>query len=607
MKRKTIAALLVIAMIMGLSAPAYAVDTPTEVPEQTQEQSQPQEPEHEQTPVVVSTLDELQVAIDAAEDGDTIAISKCIKVKNNSLVTDKGIVLVPADSSVGMLIEMGKDSQLSGFTFRTYMGAIIISNYEGGEIGITNCCFVGKENHFFFLVNIAGGTVQISDCVFKEGKDIALNISGSSTVTVERCNFTENTTIMQGAGIHNQGECYVIDSSFVNNTAGVGGGIYNVGKMEISGCTFSGNKSTDSVGQDVVSVGTLTILDEGSDTEGYYEETTGKKIALPLSTSTDAAKLIYLTTEQATEYFAPETEDEPELTPDPEQPEDEDADTDPDEPTEPDTPSDDPEDGGEDDDNPEQQPTQPPEDNNGNDDTPEQPTQPEEPEDDDNSGDDTNTPVEPSEPPQEDDDNEDDYNPPIYIRPPYRPSNPVLPEPEDPVEPQPTPTLVCGEATIDVSRSIILLGYGDGDLHEEDSLTRAQLATIICRLLEEESIAELSLDNGQHFTDVPADMWCYEYVQIIAKAGIVYGVGGGSYDPNGTVTWAQVLTVLSRFVPVQDYTLQYITYDGWALQSVQTAASLGWIEDSADFNPDAVISRGALVQLVNGILEQYRN
>ncbi len=180
------------------------------------------------------------------------------------------------------------------------------------------------------------------------------------------------------------------------------------------------------------------------------------------------------------------------------------------------------------------------------------------------------------------------------------------PEPEDPVEPEPTPTLVCGEAAIDVSRSIILLGYGDGDLHEEDRLTRAQLATIVCRLLDDESIEKLSTDNAQHFADVTANLWCYESVQIIAKAGIVCGVGGGNYDPNGTVTWAQVLTVLSRFVPVQDYTLQYITYDGWALSAVQTAASLGWIDDSAEFNPNAIISRGALAQLVNGILAEYR-
>lgn len=72
------------------------------------------------------------------------------------------------------------------------------------------------------------------------------------------------------------------------------------------------------------------------------------------------------------------------------------------------------------------------------------------------------------------------------------------------------------------------------------------------------------------------------------------------------MTWAQTITILSRFVEPQDYELQHIQYDGWAVDAVQTAVALGWIEDSAEFNPDAIISRGALVQLVNSVLEMYR-
>ena len=72
------------------------------------------------------------------------------------------------------------------------------------------------------------------------------------------------------------------------------------------------------------------------------------------------------------------------------------------------------------------------------------------------------------------------------------------------------------------------------------------------------------------------------------------------------MTWAQTITILSRFVEQQDYELQHIQYDGWALNAVQTAVALGWIEDSAEFNPDAIISRGELVQLVNSVLAMYQ-
>lgn len=199
--------------------------------------------------------------------------------------------------------------------------------------------------------------------------------------------------------------------------------------------------------------------------------------------------------------------------------------------------------------------------------------------------------------PTPDDSDNDDDTPPVSR--PSRPSRPAA------SKPKPTPALVCGNAVIDLSRSVVLQGYGDGLLHLEDSLTRAQMATILYRLLDEKSIAEYEAAEAA-FTDVPADMWCSRYVSTIANAGIVAGVGNGCFYPNDKLTWAQILTVLSRFTEPKACALQHIQYDGWAVEAVQTAVALGWIEDSADFAPNAIISRGEFVQLVNGVLTLYR-
>lgn len=202
-------------------------------------------------------------------------------------------------------------------------------------------------------------------------------------------------------------------------------------------------------------------------------------------------------------------------------------------------------------------------------------------------------------PTPDDSDNDDDDTPPVSR--PSRPSRPAVSKPK----PTPAPALVCGNAVIDLSRSVVLQGYGDGLLHLEDSLTRAQMATILYRLLEEKSIAEYEAAEAA-FTDVPADMWCSRYISTIAKAGIVAGVGNGCFYPNDKLTWAQILTVLSRFTEPKAYALQHIQYDGWAVEAVQTAVALGWIEDSADFAPNAIVSRGDFMQLVNGVLTLYR-
>ena len=203
---------------------------------------------------------------------------------------------------------------------------------------------------------------------------------------------------------------------------------------------------------------------------------------------------------------------------------------------------------------------------------------------------------EPTPTPDDSDEDEDDYTPPVS-----RPSRRSVSKQEQ----TPAPALVCGNAVIDLSRSVVLQGYGDGLPHLEDSLTRAQMAEILYRLLEEKSIAAYETEEAA-FTDVPADMWCCRSVSAIARAGIVAGVGNGCYYPNGKLTWAQILTVLSRFTEPKACALQHIQYDGWAVEAVQTAVALGWIEDSADFEPNAIISRGDFMQLVNGVLALYR-
>lgn len=158
---------------------------------------------------------------------------------------------------------------------------------------------------------------------------------------------------------------------------------------------------------------------------------------------------------------------------------------------------------------------------------------------------------------------------------------------------------------IDTSRTVVLLGYGDGLLHEDDPLTRAQLATIVYRLLDDDSIVKYS-NSAMAFSDVAANDWYAPYVRVIQAAGIVNGVGEGKYSPESYLTWSQIIAVLTRFVEPQEYTLRYINYHGWAEKAIQTAVANGWIADRADFIPDAVISRGELEQLINSVLVLYR-
>lgn len=363
--------------------------------------------------------------------------------------------------------------------------------------------------------------------------------------------------------------------------------------------------------------GIISILDEPIEGEGFYDLFTGEKVELPITELDDLSVLAYMADEQAAEYFADENhlgwfdvkadernglfdEDEDDLDK-----------IDPEKPTNPDIDdSNNTDDSTDNPDNEDREPVQPPTGEDEND-TPSQPTD----DSPDNPADTTpDTPQPPQKPSDGNNSGDDDYTPPVDYYPvyyPVRPSVTVKPTENDKPQEQPDtpapakPQLTCNGAVIDTSRTVVLLGYGDGLLHEGEPLTRAQLATIVFRLLDDASIARYS-NTQVAFTDVAADAWYAPYVNAIGMAGIVNGVGNGKYDPDGTVTWSQILAILSRFVEPQDYTLQHIQYSGWAVQAIQTAVANGWIADRASFTPDAVISRGQLEQLINGVLALYR-
>ena len=619
-------AILIVLMALMLVIPAYAAEGDPATDQSIQQ---------EQEPVVVATLEELQTAIDVAEDGDTIILSKKIILDNVSLICKKDITIKGiADSDC--FFSISGECELSGLKLFSDCSNLTFALIESGSnkvcnVKINGCQFIRNGNNDVFnstfLINIFSGNVEFKNCEFLNEESTTLSISSAATVNIENCFFTGTHTLFAGGAINNSGHLTINNTEIVDNSSGLGGAIYNDGSLTISSSIIRrniGKNEFDVVeGNDIYSRGVLTITDEQSADEGFYEETTGEKLALPLTDYTGIARLTYLTEEQAAEYFAPAPDDNngedtpPEQPQPPQQPGDQTGDDDttggeqpPQGPAQPpegegtDNP-DNPDSG---DQNAPQEPVQPPQDGNEDDptDTPSQPPQDDTP---DNPTDTTpNTPQPPQKPSDGGNGDYDDYTPPIDYRPSQRPTKPTeddTPQEQPDIPAITKPQLACNGAVIDTSRTVVLLGYGDGLPHEDDPLTRAQLATIIYRLLDDESVAKYS-NARLAFADVAADAWYTTSVKTIQAAGIVNGVGNGRYDPNGKVTWSQILAVLSRFVEQKEYTLQHIQYSGWAQEAIQTAVALNWIEDRADFTPDAVISRGELVQLVNSVLELYR-
>ena len=87
----------------------------------------------------------------------------------------------------------------------------------------------------------------------------------------------------------------------------------------------------------------------------------------------------------------------------------------------------------------------------------------------------------------------------------------------------------------------LLTGYEDGSFHPEQSMTRAEL----CSLLTQ-SLGLTTKKTASAYSDVSGSDWYFQCIHAAADAGLVEGRGDGSFDPQGTVTHEQLITILGR-------------------------------------------------------------
>ena len=559
-----------------------------------------------ETSNIVWTWEDLQNNIATANDGDTIYLmdSICFGEGEYCVGTpDKTLTLMFDSSLSGQmlfwttdntsavqfqnLILCGDNLQCTSVIYAEYgtpdirlenvsvcdFSCSIVPIFNCSTMQITGCDFArntGKESGHIYNKK---GSLSVVDSSFSEGigQSFGGAINSKSSLQVEASTFTGNSASFGGA-IYSTGECFISKSTLTgNNAKSDGGAICNgsSGDMRIVDCEIYGN-TADFSSDDIKNTKTISI--------NYTEELTD------IYTSTDRTPYGWVSdtvafrhgVEERIDYSLPLVsdaandgflmlrfafEDEIEI-----------------------------EDGSEEDNNTppetdgdiEDIPTDTPDDNTDT-------TPPEQEED--NPG--TSTPPEDdsdTEPiiPDNGNDTEDTENNEGEEDTPTQNDRPTRPRPSRPIIIVTTPTepetvFSCNGAILDTSVPLALAGYGDGLLHEEDPLTRAQAAQLLYRLLTKESRETLyRTDNG--FNDVAPTAWYNEAVSTIANAGIVVGYGE-SYHPDDNLTWAQLLTILSRFVEQEsDIALERISAaNHWAYHSIKTAVYHGWIEDTAAF------------------------
>jgi len=86
----------------------------------------------------------------------------------------------------------------------------------------------------------------------------------------------------------------------------------------------------------------------------------------------------------------------------------------------------------------------------------------------------------------------------------------------------------------------VLNGYADGTIKPSQSVSRAEFSKMLYMA------TGMTTELSAGFLDVPTTHWAQEYIHTLAAKGIVQGKGQDRFDPNGTITIGELVTILSR-------------------------------------------------------------
>jgi len=184
-----------------------------------------------------------------------------------------------------------------------------------------------------------------------------------------------------------------------------------------------------------------------------------------------------------------------------------------------------------------------------------------------------------------------------------KPGSPVVPPAVPPIT-EPVPEELRQKKHIPY-----IYGYPDGTVRPDANITRAEVAAIFYRLLEDDV-------RNKHYTlacdypDVPMGAWYRAEVATMTNMGVLKGYPDGTFRPDDNITRAELAAIVSRFVD-QGWERGSKTkftdiQNHWAKAEIHSIEDKNWIigYPDATFRPDNYITRAETVTIVNRVLHR---
>ena len=152
----------------------------------------------------------------------------------------------------------------------------------------------------------------------------------------------------------------------------------------------------------------------------------------------------------------------------------------------------------------------------------------------------------------------------------------------------------------------IIGGYEDGSYHPERNIKRSEITKMICVALNGGKEPNVSTNVTPTFNDVRGTnaAWAEGYIESCVAQGIISGVGGGRFSPNGNVTGTQLAKMLLVSLGYNANTEGFVG-NAWATNVNVIASQKGLYEGLESMDTSAALTRDNAAQMVWNAMNAY--
>ena len=158
-----------------------------------------------------------------------------------------------------------------------------------------------------------------------------------------------------------------------------------------------------------------------------------------------------------------------------------------------------------------------------------------------------------------------------------------------------------------VDHHAYVFGFADGTVKPNNSISRAETATMLYRLLTDERRDAIHTTTNP-FTDVSVNAWYNEPVSTMANGKYIMGYTDGTFGGQNEISRAEFVAMLTRFVDVKKGSFSFtdVPKTHWAYDCIATATQAGWIKGYTDgtFKPNQSITRAEAMSIINRVLDR---